>query len=61
MIGLLEAAEVAERLAVAEMTVYRMVKSGSLPCVRVGEWLIRFDPAEVQKYIDRQTINMVAR
>ncbi|MGH9186978.1 MAG: helix-turn-helix domain-containing protein [Acidimicrobiales bacterium] len=33
----LTVAEVAEQLRVSSMTVYRLIKSGSLPAVRVGK------------------------
>ncbi len=61
MIGLLDAGEVAARLAIAPWRVYRLVQDGQLPAVRVGERTLRFESQEVQNYIERQTINMVAR
>ena len=61
MNGVLEVWEVADRRAIAPWRVDRWVQDGQLPAVRVGERTLRFDSQEVQKYIERNTINMVAR
>jgi excisionase family DNA binding protein len=46
-------AEVARRLRVSNMTVYRLVNSGQLPAVRVGRgYRIRTD--DVHKYLDER-------
>ena len=46
-------AEVARQLRVSNMTVYRLVKSGQLPAVRVGRgYRIRED--DVRKYLDQR-------
>jgi excisionase family DNA binding protein len=48
---LLTVAEVAKRLRVSNMTVYRLVNSGQLPASRVGRgYRIRED--DVHKYLD---------
>jgi excisionase family DNA binding protein len=44
-------AEVARRLRVSNMTVYRLVKSGQLPAVRVGRGY-RIREEDVHKYLD---------
>jgi excisionase family DNA binding protein len=45
--------EVARQLRVSNMTVYRLVKSGQLPAVRVGRgYRIRED--DVRKYLDQR-------
>lgn len=47
----LTVAEVARRLRVSNMTVYRLVNSGQLPATRVGRgYRIRTD--DVDKYLD---------
>lgn len=46
-------AEVARQLRVSNMTVYRLIKSGQLPAVRVGRgYRIRDD--DVRKYLDER-------
>lgn len=44
-------AEVARRLRVSNMTVYRLVKSGQLPAVRVGRGY-RIREADLQRYLE---------
>ncbi|MDQ3987000.1 MAG: helix-turn-helix domain-containing protein [Actinomycetota bacterium] len=46
-------AEVARQLRVSNMTVYRLIKSGQLPAVRVGRgYRIRDD--DVRKYLNER-------
>ena len=48
----LTAAEVAELLRVSTMTVYRLIKAGQLPAVRVGKsYRVRED--DVDRYLAR--------
>lgn len=49
---LLSVAALAKRLHVADSTVRRWVKDGSIPYLTVGE-RIRFDPAEVAEWAKR--------
>jgi excisionase family DNA binding protein len=52
---LLTAREVAELMRVSTMTVYRLIKSGELPAIRVGKHLrIRRD--DVEAYFDRRVV-----
>ncbi len=52
---LLTAREVAEVMRVSTMTVYRLIKAGELPAIRVGKHLrIRRDA--VEGYLDRQVV-----
>jgi excisionase family DNA binding protein len=44
--------QVAEMLAVSRDTVYRLVRSGALPTVKVGERLM-FRPEAIAAYLDR--------
>jgi excisionase family DNA binding protein len=44
--------ELSDRLAISRDTVYRLVRSGALPSVRVGERL-RFRPTDVDAYLER--------
>jgi excisionase family DNA binding protein len=48
-------AEVAQLMRVSTMTVYRLIKSGELPAVRVGR-SYRLRPGDVDRYLgDRYT------
>jgi excisionase family DNA binding protein len=48
-------AEVAQLMRVSTMTVYRLIKSGELPAVRVGR-SYRLRPSDVDRYLgDRYT------
>jgi len=47
---LLRVSEVAERLQLAKPTVYRLVRSGALPGVRVGG-SVRVDPVELARFL----------
>lgn len=49
---LLTVNEVANILRVSNMTVYRLVKSKQLPCIRVGK-NYRIKETDVDKYINR--------
>lgn len=51
---LLTAEQVGELLNVAVAEVWRMARSGALPCIRLGHRTMRFDPDDVQKYIDNK-------
>jgi excisionase family DNA binding protein len=48
---LLSAREVAERLGVSQLTVRRYAYSGRLRSVRLGPKLLRFDEADVRKFV----------
>jgi excisionase family DNA binding protein len=47
-----DAEEVATRLGRHPRTVLNLVKRGELRAVRLGPRTVRFDPADVQAYID---------
>lgn len=44
--------EVAQALTVSVPTVYSLARKGKLPCVKVGELATRFDPKDVQAFIE---------
>ncbi|WP_370325035.1 helix-turn-helix domain-containing protein [Euzebya sp.] len=52
-------AEVAEHMRVSNMTVYRLIKAGDLPAIRVGK-NYRIRGKELADYIDR-SFQQVAR
>lgn len=49
---LMTAEDVGKLLNVAVAEVWRMARSGALPCIRLGHRTLRFDPSDVQAYID---------
>ena len=50
--SLLKVAEVAAQLRVSDMTVYRLIQSGELPCVRVRH-SFRIRKSEFAAYVSR--------
>lgn len=53
--NLLTAAEVAARLRVSAMTIYRLIHRGELPAVRVGRnYRVRVE--DLQSYLDGQVV-----
>ena len=53
---LLTAAEVAEQLRVSTMTIYRLIRSGELPAVRVGR-NYRVHVEELAAYLEGQVVD----
>lgn len=54
--ALLTASEVADRLRVSTMTVYRLIRRGELPAVRVGR-NYRVRAGDLEAYLDAQVID----
>ena len=52
---LLTAREVADVMRVSTMTVYRLIKAGELPAIRVGKHL-RIRERDVAKYLDERVV-----
>jgi excisionase family DNA binding protein len=52
---LLTVADVAETMRVSNMTVYRLIKNGSLAAVRVGK-NYRIRESEVDRYLSEQSV-----
>ncbi len=52
---LLTVAEVADLLRVSTMTVYRLIRSGDLPAVRVGR-NYRVRRADLDEYLEQQVV-----
>ena len=50
---LLKPDEVAEMILVARKTIMVMAREGRIPCIRIGR-LVRFDAAEIDRWIDSQ-------
>jgi excisionase family DNA binding protein len=55
MKGLLTVAEVAEMLRVSTMTVYRLIRSGEIPAVRIGR-SYRIREPDLESYIESQIV-----
>lgn len=53
-IDLLTVREVAESMRVSTMTVYRLIRAGSLPAIRVGKHF-RIRTRDLEHYLDIQT------
>jgi excisionase family DNA binding protein len=54
----LTALEVAERMRVSKMTVYRLIRAGKIPAVRVGKsFRVRED--DLDKYLDSSYVRAV--
>ena len=51
---LLTVAEVADHMRVSNMTVYRLIKSGQLPAIRVGK-NFRIRGRDLEAYLDAST------
>ncbi len=54
---LLTAREVADVMRVSTMTVYRLIKSGELPAIRVGKHL-RIRERDVAKFLDERVVGI---
>lgn len=52
---LLTVSEVARMMRVSNMTVYRLIKSGELPALRVGK-NYRIRNSDVDRYLDDQAV-----
>jgi excisionase family DNA binding protein len=58
--GLLTVSAVAVSLRVSNMTVYRLIKSGDLPALRVGK-NYRIREADVGKYLSERSVHVEDR
>ena len=55
--ALLTVAEVASGMRVSNMTVYRLIKSGELPAVRVGKGY-RIRESELQRFLEERSVHV---
>ncbi len=53
--GLLTVAEVAGAMRVSNMTVYRLIKSGELPAVRVGK-NYRLRETDLERFLEERSV-----
>ncbi len=56
---LLTAREVADLMRVSTMTVYRLIKAGEMPAIRVGKHL-RIRERDVARYLDDRVVGMTS-
>ena len=56
---LLTAGEVADTLRVSTMTIYRLIRRGELPAVRVGR-NYRVRAADLDRYLEQQVVDPVS-
>jgi excisionase family DNA binding protein len=54
-VGLLTVGEVASAIRVSNMTVYRLIKSGELPALRVGK-NYRLRRSDVERFLDERSV-----
>ena len=55
--ALLTVAEVAAGMRVSNMTIYRLIKSGELPAVRVGKGY-RIRESELQRFLEERSVHV---
>lgn len=55
--ALLTVAEVAAGMRVSNMTVYRLIKSGELPAVRVGKGY-RIRESDLQRFLEDRSVHV---
>jgi excisionase family DNA binding protein len=53
--GLLTVTEVANAMRVSNMTVYRLIKSGELPAVRVGK-NYRLRESDLERFLEERSV-----
>jgi excisionase family DNA binding protein len=58
--GLLTVAEVAQAMRVSNMTVYRLIKSGELPAVRVGK-NYRLRETDLERFLEERSVRTEGR
>ena len=55
---LLDIDQAAEVLSIHAGTLYRWARAKRVPCIRMGARVIRFDPRELQRFIERSTVEV---
>lgn len=53
---MLNVAQVAEKLGVSTYQVYDMVHNRKIPYVKLGRRMLRFDPVEIEIFIDKHRV-----
>lgn len=50
--ALMKIGDVAERLGISVPHAYRLAQTGEIPSVRLGKGAVRFDPRDVEAFIE---------
>jgi excisionase family DNA binding protein len=53
----MDAYAVADLLGMSPRWVWQQVRDGTLPCIRFGRRAIRFDPAEIEAWVQQHHIS----
>lgn len=53
---MLKVHEAAEKLGISKWTLYQMVSKRKIPFVKLGHNMLRFDPTELEIYIDKHRV-----
>jgi excisionase family DNA binding protein len=56
---LLNISEASEYLGVAEKTLYHWVSQRRIPFVKLSHKVLRFDPARIDKWVEKNTVDTV--
>jgi excisionase family DNA binding protein len=55
---LLDVEQAAQVLGLHPGTLYRMARARRIPCIRIGQRVIRFDPRALDRYLHQSTVEM---
>ena len=55
-VSLIDVKELSQRLSVSKFTIYCWVSQGKIPHVKICGRLVRFDPREVETWINEQRV-----
>lgn len=58
---MLNVAQVAEKLGVSTYQVYDMVHKRKIPYVKLGYKILRFDPVEIEIFIDKHRVKPIKK
>jgi excisionase family DNA binding protein len=50
-VRLMTAQEVAQVVGCSDKEIYKMAACGEIPCVRITERMVRFDPSDLEKWL----------
>jgi excisionase family DNA binding protein len=51
---LLTPPEAAKALAISQRTLWGLTKAGQIRCVRINGWTVRYDPADLRNWMEKQ-------
>lgn len=56
---LLDVTQAASVLGVHPGTLYRMARARRIPCIRIGQRVLRFDPRALDEFLRQSTVEVV--